>query len=149
MKTTAYSYRDDPAVPDFDDDHPLVVFDGDCGFCARDIRFLLRHDRKARYRFTSCQSELGTALLSHFGHRTDDYDTSLLVEAGRAYAKSDGVIRSVAGLGGAWRLVSALLLFPRPLRDALYDVVARNRMRIAGRTNACDVPAPEHRARFL
>ena len=149
MKTTAYSYRDDPAVPDFDDDHPLVVFDGDCGFCARDIRFLLRHDRKARYRFTSCQSELGPALLSHFGHRTDDYDTSLLVEAGRAYAKSDGVIRSVAGLGGAWRLVRALLLFPRPLRDALYDVVARNRMRIAGRTNACDVPSPEHRARFL
>ena len=149
MKTTAYSYRDDPAVPDFDDDHPLVVFDGDCGFCARDIRFLLRHDRKARYRFTSCQSELGTSLLRQCGHRTDDYDTSLLVEAGRAYAKSDGVIRSVAGLGGAWRLVRALLLFPRPLRDALYDVVARNRMRIAGRTNACDVPAPEHRARFL
>ena len=149
MKTTAYSYRDDPAVPDFDDDHPLVVFDGDCGFCARDIRFLLRHDREARYRFTSCQSELGTALLRHFGYKTDDYDTSLLVEAGRAYAKSDGVIRSVAGLGGAWRLVSALLIFPRPLRDALYDLVARNRMRIAGRTNACDVPAPEHRARFL
>ena len=149
MKTTAYSYRDDPAVPDFDDDNSLVVFDGDCGFCARDIRFLLRQDRKARYRFTSCQSELGTALLRHFGHRTDDYDTSLLVEAGRAYAKSDGVIRSVVGLGGAWRLVSALLLFPRPLRDALYDVVARNRMRIAGRTDACDVPSPDHRARFL
>ena len=149
MKTTAYSYRADPTVPAFDDDHPLVVFDGDCGFCARDIRFLLRHDRNARYRFTSCQSELGTALLRHFGYRTDDYDTSLLVEAGKAYAKSDGVIRSVAGLGGAWRLVRALLLFPRPLRDALYDVVARNRMRIAGRTDACDVPSLEHRARFL
>ena len=149
MTSSAYSYRADPAVPDFDDDNSLVVFDGDCGFCARDIRFLLRQDRKARYRFTSCQSELGTGLLRHFGHRTDDYDTSLLVEEGRAYAKSDGVIRSVVGLGGAWRLVSALLLFPRPLRDALYDVVARNRMRIAGRTDVCDVPAPEHRARFL
>ncbi|MCF3640115.1 DCC1-like thiol-disulfide oxidoreductase family protein [Rhizobium sp. TRM95111] len=144
-----FSYRDDPAVPPFPDDRPLVVFDGECGFCSRDIRFLLKHDRRGRYRFTPAQSPLGTALMRHYGFNAVNYETSLLIEDGRVHQRSAGVLRTVAGLGGAWRLARLLMLVPRPIRDFVYDRVAANRMRIAGRLDTCHVPPPHQRARFL
>jgi predicted DCC family thiol-disulfide oxidoreductase YuxK len=143
------SYRQDPAVPVFDDDRPLVVFDGECGFCARDIAFILKHDRAGHFRFTPAQSPLGTALMRHYGFSTGDYETSLLIADGIGYARSEGVLRTIAGLGGGWRLALAALLVPRPIRDGVYDHVARNRMRIAGRLSQCHVPSPEERSRFI
>ncbi|MBB3945053.1 putative DCC family thiol-disulfide oxidoreductase YuxK [Rhizobium skierniewicense] len=147
--TTAYSYRDDPSVPDFPDDKPLIVFDGECGFCSRDINFVLRHDTKQLFRFTPAQFELGTALMRHYGYRTDDYETSLLIENGVAYPRSDGVLRVLQRLGGIFSLVAWLRFMPRRIRDGVYDLVARNRMKIAGRRQACRIPTPEERDRFF
>ncbi|NTF31112.1 thiol-disulfide oxidoreductase DCC family protein [Rhizobium skierniewicense] len=147
--TTAYSYRDDPSVPDFPDDKPLIVFDGECGFCSRDINFVLRHDTKQLFRFTPAQFELGTALMRHYGYRTDDYETSLLIENGVAYPRSDGVLRVLRHLGGLFSLLALLRFVPRRIRDGVYDLVARNRMKIAGRRQACRIPTPEERDRFF
>jgi predicted DCC family thiol-disulfide oxidoreductase YuxK len=146
---TAYSYRDDPSVPDFPDDKPLIVFDDDCGFCSRDINFVLRHDKKRVFRFTPAQFELGTALMRHYGYRTDNYETSLLIENGIAYPRSDGVLRVLQLLGGAVSLLALLRFLPRSLRDWVYDLVARNRMKIAGRSQACRIPTDDERSRFL
>ncbi|UHS55869.1 thiol-disulfide oxidoreductase DCC family protein [Agrobacterium vaccinii] len=146
---TAYSYRDDPSVPDFPDDKPLIVFDDDCGFCSRDINFVLRHDEKRVFRFTPAQFELGTALMRHYGYRTDNYETSLLIENGIAYPRSDGVLRVLQLLGGAVSLLALLRFLPRSLRDWVYDLVARNRMKIAGRSKACRIPTDDERSRFL
>ncbi|UHS60559.1 DUF393 domain-containing protein [Agrobacterium vaccinii] len=145
----AYSYRDDPSVPDFPDDKPLIVFDDDCGFCSRDINFVLRHDKKRVFRFTPAQFELGTALMRHYGYRTDNYETSLLIENGIAYPRSDGVLRVLQLLGGAVSLLALLRFLPRSLRDWVYDLVARNRMKIAGRSQACRIPTDDERNRFL
>jgi predicted DCC family thiol-disulfide oxidoreductase YuxK len=145
----AYSYRHDEAVPDFADDRPLIVFDGECGFCSRDIDFVLRHDKNGLFRFTPAQSPLGTALMRHYGFRTPDYETSLLIKNGRAYARSAGVFEVVAGLGGLWRLCRLFYGVPRFIRDGIYDVVAGNRMKIAGRRDTCRMPTPEERGRFL
>lgn len=146
---TAYSYRDDPTVPDFPDDRPLIVFDGECGFCSRDIDFVLRHDKNALFRFTPAQSELGTALMRHYGYRTDNYETSLLVENGIAYPRSDGVLRALKLLGGRAGLLALFRFVPRGLRDRVYDLVARNRMKIAGRRQTCRMPTAAERDRFI
>lgn len=145
----AYSYRDDPAVPAFADDHPIIVFDGECIFCSGWVNFVLRHDREGRYRFIPAQSPLGATLYRHYGLDSRDYETNILIENGVAYFKSEGSLRMAAGLGFPWTLTGALRLMPRALRDPLYELVARNRYRIAGRRNACFVPTAEHRSRFL
>ena len=148
--SAAYSYRNDPSVPDFPDDRPLIIFDGECGFCSRDVDFVLRHDKKGLFRFTPAQSPLGTALMRHYGFRTDDYETSLLIESGVAHIYSESVLRVVEMLGGTMGMTATFMrLVPRFIRDAVYRVVARNRMKIAGRRQTCRAPSPEERERFL
>ncbi|WEZ84107.1 thiol-disulfide oxidoreductase DCC family protein [Rhizobium sp. 32-5/1] len=145
----AYGYRKDSAVPAFDDSHPIIVFDGACIFCSGWVKFVLRHDRTRRFRFLTAQSPLGTALYRHYELDTRDYETNMLIENGRAFFKSEGSIRMAAGLGYPWKLATILRILPRPLRDALYEWVARNRYRIAGRRDHCFVPTAEHKRRFL
>lgn len=146
---TPYAYRDDAGVPAFDDSHPIIVFDGECAFCSGWVTFVLRRDRKARYRFIAAQSPLGEALYRHYGLETRDYETNILIENGMALFKSEGTLRMLAGLGFPWSLATVLRLVPRSLRDRLYAFLARNRYRLAGRTGRCFVPTPEHRQRFL
>ncbi len=148
--SATHSYRNDPSVPDFPDDKPLIIFDGECGFCSRDVDFVLRHDKQGLFRFTPAQSPLGTALMRHYDFRTDDYETSLLIEAGVAHIYSDSVLRVVELLGGMMGMTAtAMRLVPRFIRDGVYRLVARNRMKIAGRRQTCRAPTPEERERFL
>ena len=128
---------------------PIVLYDGVCGFCNQSVQLILRHDRRGRFRFAALQSEVGQALLERHGLPTDDMDTFVLVEDGRAYLRSTGALRVARGLGGAWRLASVLAVIPRPVRDFFYDLVARYRYRIFGKLDACMLPPPEVRSRFL
>jgi predicted DCC family thiol-disulfide oxidoreductase YuxK len=144
-----FSYRDDENVPDFDDDRPIIIFDGHCVFCSGWVRFLLHRDRRAHYRFLTAQSALGEALYRHYGLETRDYETNMLLHHGRPHFKSDAVIRTMAGLGFPWMLVRVFRIVPRRLLDAVYGFVARHRLKIAGRRDSCYLPTAEERARFL
>ncbi len=128
---------------------PLVLFDGVCNFCNRSVNFILDHDRHKRFHFAALQSDAGQAVLRHFGLRTDDFDTAVLVEHGRAYTKSSAALRIARNLGGWWSLLALLLTIPPFLRDAAYDLLARNRYRWFGKAESCRVPTPEIRDRFL
>jgi predicted DCC family thiol-disulfide oxidoreductase YuxK len=144
-----FSWRDDPEVPAFADDHPLIVFDGDCVLCSANARFVLRNDRRRRFRLTTAQSPLGAALYRHFGLRSDEEGTILVLEGGRLLTDSDAAIAIPAGLGWPWRIAAAARILPRPLRDSLYAWVARNRLRWFGRRETCWVPAPADSDRIL
>jgi len=144
-----YSYRGDPAVPDFPDDRALIVFDGVCVLCTRLVKFAIDRDPKAAIRLCTAQSEIGQALFRHYGLSTDSYETNLVLVEGRAYGKLDSVAMVGRKLGGVWRLASGLLLLPRPVSDWLYDRVARKRYDLFGRTAQCMAPRPEWRGRFL
>ncbi|MBX5152600.1 DUF393 domain-containing protein [Rhizobium lentis] len=148
MGRADYSYRTDPAVPAFADDRPLIVFDGECVFCSGWVKFVLKHDRQRRYRFLAAQTPLGEALYRHYGLDTRDYETNMLIEGGRAFFKSDGTIRMVASLGFPYSLAKLFRLLPRRAADALYEFIARNRLKITGR-QSCMVPTPEQRSRFI
>lgn len=131
------------------DPHPVIVFDGTCVVCSGWVRFLLRHDRHARYRFAAMQAPHGRTLLLRHGLDPDDPVSFLLVEDGRAWRDTAAIVRVVAGLGGAWRLVRVLAWVPRALRDPAYRLLARNRYRWFGRHEACQLPAPDQAHRFL
>ena len=144
-----FSYRSDPAVPKFPDDRPIIIFDGHCALCSGWARFVLRHDTKGVYRLLPAQSPIGRALYIHYGLDPDDYETNILVADGAAWLKSEGSIRMAEGLGWPWRMAAVLRLLPPTWRVALYDVVARNRIRWFGRREVCYLPAPEDADRFV
>ncbi len=129
--------------------NPLVLFDGVCNLCNHSVQTILRHDRHARFRFASLQSPLGEKLRGDFGIDREKVDSVILVEGGRWYKESDAALRIAHGLGGPWRLFGVFRLVPRPLRDAAYRLIARNRYRWFGKTETCWVPTPELRGRFL
>ena len=144
-----YSYRSDPAVPSFSDEHPVIIFDGYCALCSGWANFVLRHDHKARYRLLSAQSPLGRALYIHYGLDPHDYETNILIEDGVAWFKSRGSIRMVAELGWPWSLVKVLRIVPPPLMNLLYGFIAKNRLRLFGKRETCYLPPASYANRFL
>jgi len=129
--------------------HDVIIFDGLCNLCARSVKFILDHEAAPVLRFASLQSPAGNRLLLELGFDPADAKTFVLVTDGSAYAKSEAAIRVASYLRGAWKLIGAIKILPRPIRDWLYDVVARNRYRWFGRREACMAPSPDLRARFL
>ena len=145
----AHSYRRDPAVPPFPDDRPIIVFDGHCVFCSRGMRAILALDKSGRFRLLPAQTPLGEALYRHYGLSPDDYESNILIEDGVARFKADGTIRMAERLGWPWKLAVVGRLLPRGWADALYELVARNRMRIFGRSKVCYRPNPAYADRVL
>jgi predicted DCC family thiol-disulfide oxidoreductase YuxK len=145
----AYGYRRDPAVPAFPGDRPIIIFDGYCALCSGWAEFVLRHDRAGVHRLLSAQSALGRALYVHYGLDPQDYETNILIADGIAWFKSEGSIRMAEGLGLPWSLARALRILPLPVRDKLYAMIARNRLRWFGKREVCYRPDQRYAERFL
>jgi len=129
-------------------DDDVILYDGVCIFCSRWVRFVATRDTASRFRFTAIQSPYGTCLARAFDIDPDDPDTNAVVDGGVAYFKSDAALTVLSHLP-RWRWTRALFAVPKPLRDAVYNLVARNRYRILGKFDACFVPDADTRARVL
>ena len=129
----------------------VVLYDGHCGLCSRSVRFIARHDARGRFRFAALQSDVARTLLDG----TPDLpaqlpDSVILVAAdGAVLVESEAALRIAAALDGPVRHLARLQVVPRPIRDAVYRLVARTRYRIFGRHDECEIPAPWLRERFL
>jgi predicted DCC family thiol-disulfide oxidoreductase YuxK len=129
-------------------DDDVILYDGVCVFCSRWVRFVVARDVGARFRFTPIQSPYGTRLAQALGIDAGDPDTNAIIHGGMAYVKSDAALTVLSNLPG-WRFVRVLFVVPKPMRDALYSFVARNRYRIFGKYETCFVPDAEMRARVM
>lgn len=127
----------------------VVLFDGVCKLCNGWSRFLIRHDRAAKLKLCSVQSPQGQAILAWFGMPLDHFDTLVYVEGDRALQRSDAILAILRQLPAPWRWATLARVIPRRLRDWAYDPIARNRYRLFGRHEYCQVPRPEDRERFL
>jgi predicted DCC family thiol-disulfide oxidoreductase YuxK len=128
---------------------PIILFDAMCVLCSANARFILKHDRRARFPPRLDPVAAGAALCRRFGLDPADPETLLLVEGDRALRNSDAVLAIWRGLGWPWRAAAALRIVPRRLRDPLYLWVARNRYRLFGRRETCWVPSAADRERLL
>jgi len=133
----------------FDADAGIIVFDGVCALCNGWVDFLLARDRRHRYRFAAMQSPAGRRLLATHGMDPDDPASFLLLDGQGAHTDTDAIARVLSGLGGAWRLATLGRLLPGVVRNRLYRLVARNRYRLFGRRDACRLPDPAQRHRFI
>ena len=131
-----------------DADKPLILFDGDCNLCNGFVQFVIRRDPRARSRFAALRSAAAQAALTAAGVHEELPDSIVLLQDGHVRTRSAAALAILRGLGRLWPLLSIFLVVPRPLRDWVYDWVARNRIRWFGRQETCWVPTPELRARF-
>ena len=134
--------------------NPIVLYDGVCGLCNRAVQFLLKRDRHERLRFASLQSEFAAQLLQRHGLDNKDLDTVYVVlnqgDAGEALlAKGDAFLVFARELGGVWNVARLGRIIPRPIRNWLYDFVARHRYQVFGKYEACMLPDPRYKHKFI
>jgi predicted DCC family thiol-disulfide oxidoreductase YuxK len=135
----------DPAPPE----HPVVLFDGVCNLCNGSVQFIIARDPSAHFRFAPLDSAAARSLIGESAPLGAVPDSIVLMDHRRMYTRSAAALRIARRLRFPWPLLYALIIVPRPLRDAIYDFIARNRYRWFGKRDTCMVPSPELRARFL
>ena len=131
-----------------------ILFDGVCNFCNASINFIIDRDSKGIFKFAALQSEVGQELLKKFGLKTNDsesrtFDSIVAIKGDKVYQKSDAALEIARRMDGIWKIFYVFKIIPAFLRNPVYDLVAKNRYRIFGRTDACRIPTPELKARFL
>jgi len=130
----------------------IVLFDGRCGLCTRSVQFILKRDRDARFRFAPLESAAAARACARIGAPTPqavEPDSIIVIADNRALERSDAALAIAARLPFPWPIFAVFRVVPRGLRDWAYGIVARNRYRWFGRHDACMIPTPEQRARFL
>lgn len=127
---------------------PVILFDGTCAFCERSVRFIATRDN-GYFKFGASQNPEGHALLARFGTTREAAKSLILIEGDALHLRSDAVLRIAQRMDAPWKYAAILLGVPRPIRDVVYRSVAAIRHRIAGRSNACEIPPPEIRERLI
>lgn len=131
-------------------EHPVILFDGVCNLCNSSVQFIIKRDPKAYFRFAALQSEIGKKLLEDKGiHQEGDPDSVILVGEHELHSKTDAALRIAGKLSGLWPAFQIFLILPAWMRNPVYDWIGRNRYRWFGRQNACMMPDPALRSRFL
>jgi predicted DCC family thiol-disulfide oxidoreductase YuxK len=127
----------------------VVLFDGVCNFCNYWVNFAIKRDPKKKLRFTPLQGNSAKTLLAQHGISVTDMNTVIFIEKGKVYTQSSAALRIAKNLAGGWKLLYGLMIIPKFLRDAAYNIIARNRYRWYGKKDTCMVPTQELKDRFL
>jgi len=127
----------------------IVLFDGTCAFCERSVKFIARRDPAKYFRFGASQSPQAAELLATHGITRESARSIILIEDGQVFLRSTATLRIARRLPWPWSMARAFLLVPVPVRDAAYRVIAAVRHRLAGVSNACEIPPPEIRERMI
>jgi predicted DCC family thiol-disulfide oxidoreductase YuxK len=128
----------------------IILFDGVCNLCNSSVQFVIKRDKKDLFRYAALQSTIGEKLVAERNIDTSQVDSIVLIEPGVAYyTKSDAALEIAQDLGGLWKLMGIFTWIPTSIRNAIYDFVARNRYKWFGKKDACMIPTPELKAKFL
>lgn len=129
--------------------HPVILFDGVCNFCNAGINFIIKQDKKKIFRFAALQSEAGQKILEEYGLPKKGFESFVLIDARRVYKKSTAGLRVYGKLPWYWGWTQAFWIAPKFIRDAVYDLIAKNRYKWFGKKDQCMIPMAEVRSRFL
>nr|WP_259545673.1 thiol-disulfide oxidoreductase DCC family protein [Heyndrickxia oleronia] len=126
----------------------IILFDGVCNFCNGSVQFIIKRDQNKYFKFASLQSEVGAKLLMEYGVNSS-LDSFVLIEDGKLYTKSEAALRVCRSLNGLWKWGYAFRIIPLPIRNLIYDIIAKNRYRWFGKRDSCMIPSKEDQERFL
>lgn len=118
-------------------DQNIILFDGFCNLCSRLVRFIIKHDKKAKFSFISLQSVRGQSLLKNFGLPLNDFDSVVYIRSDRYFLKSSAILNILKELGGIWKFFFIFIIIPRFMRDFIYKIIARTRYTIFGKQDTC------------
>lgn len=127
----------------------IILFDGICNLCNGFVQFAIKRNRKKSLFFSSLQSEFSRKILQAFDMRSDYIESLVFYKNGKLYTKSGAALRIAKELDGLWPLTYSLIIIPFPIRDLIYDLIARYRYKWFGKKDQCMIPSPELKNRFL
>ena len=127
----------------------IILFDGVCNLCNGLVRFIIKRDRAGKFKFASLQSEIGQSWLKKIEVVNTGFESFVMIVGNAYYAKSTAALKMLKELGGIWKIFYVFIIVPRPVRDFLYDLIAKYRYRIFGKRDSCMIPTPELKERFL
>ena len=127
----------------------IILFDGVCNLCNGAITFIIQRDKKDVFRYAALQSDIGRQLAQEHNIDLEKVDSIILVDNDKAYLKSTAALRIARHLRGGWPLLSIFLILPAFIRNWVYDFIARNRYTWFGKKEACMIPTPELKSKFL
>lgn len=130
-------------------DQYIIVFDGVCHLCNGLVNFLLKRDTRDRLRFALLQHANHLDVDENIKQNISSTDSIALITAGKVYFHSTAILKILKRLGGGWQLFYAFIIIPKPVRDWLYEIIARNRYKWFGKENVCMVPDEKVKKKFI
>ena len=131
------------------DNHPIILFDGVCNLCNSSVQYVIKHDRDALFRFASLQGEAGQQLLVKYNLSVNDLNSFVLIHDNKAYTRSAAALMVTKQLTGITKLLYGFIIVPPFIRNAVYDLIAKNRYKWFGKKDSCMIPAADLQSRFL
>ena len=127
---------------------PVILFDGVCNLCNKSVQFVIKRDPQAKFCYASLQSGFGQSLLKQFNLPSGNFNSFILFQDNKVYTRSTGALKMLSQLEG-WKWTRIFYIFPRFLRDAVYNIISKYRYRWFGKMDECMMPTKELQARFL
>lgn len=128
---------------------PIILFDGICNLCDGAVQFVIKHDPENQFLFASLQSEAGQRLLKQYKLSVENFNSFILIQDKKVYNKSTGALKVARQIKGVWSWLYIFIIIPAFIRDTVYTWIAQNRYKWFGKKEACMIPTPELKARFL
>ncbi|WP_413612237.1 thiol-disulfide oxidoreductase DCC family protein [Bdellovibrio sp. HCB-110] len=125
----------------------VVFFDGVCHLCNGFVDAVISRDKTHHLLFAPLQGSTAEQILPP--EDRIKLDTVIYFEAGRIYHRSAAILKILTKLGGAYKLLSIGWLIPGPLRDMIYNFIAKNRYAWFGQREFCRLPTKEERSYLL
>ena len=129
--------------------HHIILFDGVCNFCNFWVNFIINRDKNDTYQFATMQSDSGQRLLQKFRLNSNDFDSFVLIVNDKHFTKSTAALMIIKNLESIVKLLYPLTILSGPIRDFIYDLIAKNRYKLFGKRDVCKIPTKEESDKFL
>ena len=131
------------------ENRPVIVFDGVCNLCNAAVQFVIKHDKKKEFDFASLQGEYGQQILADLPESYASLKTFILVEKEKVFTKSTAALKVAKKLSTPVNWLYGFIIVPPFIRNGVYNFISKNRYRWFGKKDACMIPSPELKQRFL
>lgn len=127
---------------------PILLIDGECGFCNKSVQFFLKREKKEEMHFAPLESVVGKELRKYF-EISEKVESLILIKNHSAYVKSCAALRLTLYMKGLWPILTVFLIIPPFMRNVVYNFIARHRMKLFGRVESCSLISESGKKRFL